>query len=134
MIVWIQRHDYAYEELPAATAGEAAEAFRNVDWAGEIRQAGESGAEACPPGFGVVTDEGYILHLVPDESGEYLMHFHYPRKRRFLLLFSGHVRETITRDGVDRDTCLLLIESMFLEDREQLMAMLMDMGEEEAPS
>ncbi len=131
MIVWIQRHDFQYEELPAATAGEAVAAFEAFDWASEIRKSAESGEEACPPGFGVVTDEGLILHLVPRDSGECMMHFHYPRKRRFLLLFSGHVRETVTREGVDRETCLLLIESMFLEDREQLMAIMLEIAGED---
>lgn len=113
MLVWIQRHDYTYEELQVDTAAEAVEAFESFDWAEEIVQVKESDDESCPPGFGMVTAEGCILHIVPGEEGDCLVHFHYPEKKRFLLLFSGTVRSTLTRIDVSWEESVQLIENMF---------------------
>ena len=113
MLVWIQKHDYSYDESHVDSAAEAIEKFVGFDWAQEIIQIKESEGEDCPPGFGVVSEDGKILHIVPDAEGECMVHFHYPEKKRFLLIFSGTVRSTQTREHVSLEESVKYIERFF---------------------
>jgi hypothetical protein len=113
VLVWIQKHDYSYEESEILTSDEAIKIFEGYDWAQEIVQVEEIEGKDCPPGFGVVSEKGKILHIVPSESGECMIHFHYPEKKRFLILFSGTVQSTITLEQVSWKESVGYIELIF---------------------
>ena len=55
MLVWIQKHDYSYDESEVDSPAEAIEKFVGFDWAKEIIEVKESEGKDCPPGFGVVS-------------------------------------------------------------------------------
>ena len=124
MIIWIQRHDFSYEELNINSSEEAVNAFENFDWKTELLNLEESEEEVCPPGFGIVADDGHILHLCPKESGECLTHFHYPKKERILFFFKRKTLGTITRENFPWDNGILLIRRMFLGDLGEIIEMI----------
>jgi len=123
MIVWIQRHDFSYEELPISTYQQAVDAFEEFDWAEEILKEKELEEETCPPGFGIVSDDGHVLHLVPKETGECLIHFHYPHTEKYLFIFTRNLKKTITKENASWGESVLLMEQMFHADLDKILTM-----------
>lgn len=121
MLVWIQRHDFSYEELSINSSKEAIAAFQDYDWKKEYSSFNETSEECCPPGFGIVSEDRYILHLCPDDSGSCLIHFHYPVREKVLFFFTRDNEKVITRESVSWDEGILLIERMFLGNLEEMI-------------
>ena len=124
MIIWIQRHDYSYEELGINTPEKAVGAFEEFDWSDEIQKGKESEEDSCSPGFGIVSDDRYVLHLCPRDSGDCLIHFHYPHKEKYLFLFARDTQKTITRENISWEDGVLLIEQMFIGNWDQMKTMI----------
>ena len=108
MKYWIQRADFSAEDLEAVSPAELCSAFERHDWAGEerFRQSLESeGKEWCPPGFGLVPDDGRLLHICPGDKGSAQYHYHYPERRRVLGIIPLQREARITWDGSTARAC-----------------------------
>ena len=84
MMMWIQLHDLSNKEMEGATKEQAEQALSTFDWKGELSKEKESEDETCPPGLGLVSDEGEILHICPINSESCFIHYHYFTSKKLL--------------------------------------------------
>lgn len=90
MNVWFQSADFTTVEDTVSSDGLKAR-FMAHPWSAELerqRRFDAEGVESCDPGFGIVPDDGRILHLCPRPDSTVYCHYHYRPARRFLGLFT----------------------------------------------
>jgi hypothetical protein len=94
--------------------------FKSRDWdaekATETRLSGED-KDSCPAGLGLVTGDGYILHICPDQD-ETLVYFHYKSK---FLGFLWEQSKTASYAKVPFDKVERLITAFFSSNREAIL-------------
>ncbi|MEM9080985.1 MAG: hypothetical protein AAGC74_09875, partial [Verrucomicrobiota bacterium] len=87
---WIQKPDFSSEEISEATPEELMVIFRKIDWAKHIlerKKREQTGQEVCDSGFGIVFQEGEILHLIEPEAAPYRGFYHHQEKGKLLGVF-----------------------------------------------
>lgn len=97
MLLWIQLHDFTSEEMPTVDAKAAKRAFREFDWASELRrhkEALEKEEDCCDPGLGLVSDNGSILHLCPINEKFLCFYYHYMTIKKEFVFVSTESEET----------------------------------------
>lgn len=119
---WIQRADFEASEGATSSAGEAIRIFEAQDWPKELNYQAEmeaAGSDCCPPGFGLVADDGRILHLCPEPGGPLLCHYHFPEEYRLFGLFRRRRQATLSWGHTG--TASELVDSFF-ENRHDVLA------------
>lgn len=115
MNVWIQKHDFVSEEFELEKSEAVIKLLGEFDWDQELKlqkEKEDKGEDNCPPGLGIVADNGHILHLCPDKNKKYLAFFHYPEEVRFLRIFKFTPQKTLSRENLDHSTVLEIIPYM----------------------
>lgn len=132
MKVWTQRHDLSTgNELTVSSVDEAAAILRDFDWESEIKgeeEALASGAECCPAGMGMISQNKDILHIIPRRGDAALVHFCYPRRKSLLGTFHWDAETLLSVADFPAGRLTALIERHFAGDREAVAAMLSTEG------
>ena len=133
MTVWLQRHDLTSEDLTDSSMDSAVSTLESFDWQDEIEKeiaAEKAGEDRCPPGMGLIHEEGQILHIIPTENGRFFCHYLYPTKqRKFLGLFGKAIRqENITFKDVEKKDLLPTIRAHYQGNHGQVMNRLAQMA------
>lgn len=90
MNVWFQSADFTTVEDTVSSDGLKAR-FMAHPWSAELerqRRLEAGGVENCDPGFGILPDDGRILHLCPRSDSTVYCHYHYRPARKLLGLFT----------------------------------------------
>ena len=103
---WLQRADFSADEREVEHADLAYGWFRDIDWPGELefmQKLEESGVESCPPGLGVIRDDGAILHLCPNGAGIMSAEVHgTSRLWLFQLFWNADIAVSCRAPGIDQ--------------------------------
>lgn len=132
MKVWTQRHDFSSSGDSAVSSPEEAVAIlRNFDWASEIRLEEEAlakGADCCPAGMGLISQNKDILHIIPQRADTALVHFCYARRKSLLGIFRWDVETLLSVTDFPAGRFAALIERHFAGDRLGVAEMLSTEG------
>jgi hypothetical protein len=77
----------------------------------------------APPGLGLVTEGGEILHICPGNDGRCIVHFHFSSTRKLFGLFSRRVDLVKTFTHVSLDKTRQMIDAFFVRDFESIKRM-----------
>jgi len=119
MDVWLQSADLSSQDHNLDLHG-ALRLFRSHDWGAENARETELSSEdkdSCPAGLGLVTGDGYILHLCPDQD-DTLVHFHYKSK---FLGFLWQQSKTVSYVKVPNDMVERFITAFFSSNWEAIL-------------
>ena len=84
MDLWIQSPDFSTREQSDVSLEQAERALAGEDWAGMLRKAAVEGSDECPPGLGLVAEDGSLLHICPDAPGTATVYYMYKEKKKVL--------------------------------------------------
>lgn len=90
MDVWFQSADFTATDA-VVSPDMLKDRFITHSWSAELdrqRQLEAQGVENCDPGFGIVPDDGRILHLCPRPDSTVYCHYHSRPFRKFLGFFT----------------------------------------------
>jgi len=113
---WIQSADFSSKELGVADQAEALRLLRDHPWSSELaalRGLEERGEECCPPGLGLVAEEGKILHFCPVRESEWEVHHHYREARKILGIIPSSRDKSETFSGVSMPQAEQLVVQFF---------------------
>jgi len=120
---WIQLHDFSSQDRNDVGLDEAKHAFRYFDWLSELRKRDEleENDEACDPGFGLVAEDGAILHICPQDSSSCYVHYHYSKVKKLLgfIPFMGSCDHFIPSCSLD--AAVALIEHHFAGESDAIL-------------
>ena len=123
MRAWLQKHDLSSEEFDISDAASAKKALRDFDWQCELNRQAQATSETCPPGLGLVTEGGEILHICPGNDVRCIVHFHFSSTRKLFGLFSRRVDLVKTFTHVSLDKTRQMIDAFFVRDFESIKRM-----------
>lgn len=125
--IWIQRSDFTSDELPEVTPDEAMNIMEMTDWAAILKQKEErikNGEDYCDPGFGIVFDDGEIIHLIEPANEPYRGFYHYRTQRRRFGIFLTTQDHTGTFEGLGNDDLYRAVREWSPVDPETTIFML----------
>jgi len=123
---WIQHADFSAEDYRPVGVTAAIAAFHDHDWAAALEKRALLEApetDWCPPGFGLV-DGKRILHICPDDELTAMVHYQWPKRRRFLGLFAWEAITHVTKDQFPLAHVDELIQRFYTEDHDWILPQL----------
>ncbi len=82
MDMWIQKVDYSSEETNNISKDTAKELLKSYDW--EAENSLKSEDNDCDPGFGLIAEDGNLLHICPQDNSECYVNFEYKVGKKLL--------------------------------------------------
>ena len=100
MKTWLQRHDFSSDDLTDPSIEFSLLTFKTFDWQSEItlaEKALDAGVDCCSAGLGLVHEDGRILHIVQQASGDANVHYSYTEQKKILgmIQVSRHTNKTV---------------------------------------
>ena len=123
MHYWIQRADFTSSERDVSGAEELLAIFRSHPWPAERDfQARRvlAGEESCPPGLGIVPDDGRLLHLCPLSNGLVACHYHFVEHNKVAGLFRTSRSRELTNE-VPAPAAEELVRRFLIDDHDGLV-------------